>query len=68
MSRSKQKHKQERRRRHDRQISEGTRVVEKPKKKEVPVMRMAYRRRVWLSQIDPDLVRRVLDEVKHVTI
>ena len=68
MSRSKQKHKQERRRRHDRQISEGTRAVEKPKKKEVPVIRMVYRRRVWLSQIDPDLVRRVLDEVKHVTI
>lgn len=65
MSRSKHKHKQERKRRHERQILEGTRQVRKKTKKKTqwgPV------RRVKLSEINREDVIRILEIVRDLKL
>ena len=63
MSRSKAKHKAERKRRHERQIAEGART--KPKRKKNPVSDW-NNKTVRLSEIDADVVQKVLAEVQNI--
>lgn len=69
MSRNRQKHKQERKRRHERQIEEGIRQpkekVRKPNKLKSG-RRMVVHRTVKLSEIDRDVVRKVIELVKDI--
>lgn len=66
MSRSRSRHKKEKKRRHDRQIAEGTRVptpkVRKARSRYTP------RGMVRLSELNPDDVRKVLDVVKNLQL
>ena len=64
MSRSRSKHKKERKRRHNRQIAEGTRL---PKQKIVKQQPME-RRMVLLSSLDRECVNQVLDMVRDLDI
>lgn len=64
MGRNKQKHKQEKKRRHERQIAEGTRQPRKKNKKKTvwgPV-----RRRVKLSELNREDVQKILELVKNL--
>lgn len=64
------KHKQKKKKRHERQIAEGTRDPTEKKKKE----RVLYgygifpRQRVRLSELDPAIVRQVLELVKGLKV
>lgn len=66
MSRNKQRHKQEKKRRHERQIMEGTRQV-RPK-----IKKNMYwgppRRRVKLSEINREDVQKILELVKNLKL
>lgn len=64
MSRSKAAHKREKARRHARQIEEGTRAPRQSCKK--PVSEWNERKMVALSQIDREVMKKVLEEVKKI--
>lgn len=67
MSRSKAKHKRERKRRHARQIINGERTP-KVKDHKIPMKRIILKRRVKLSQIDPEVVKAVLIAVERIKL
>lgn len=62
MSRSKRKHKQERKRRHERQIQEGVRQPRKRTEKRNTRTKVAIR----LSSMDREIVKQVLDAVRDI--
>lgn len=61
---SNNKHKLKKKRRHDRQIAEGIRIPKESGKR----IKVATRREVHLSSIDPKDVRAVLDMVKNLSL
>lgn len=64
MSRSRAKHRQERKRRHERQIAEGMRVLRE--KTERPTPRVQTKRRALLSEMDAGEVKEVLRLVRDL--
>lgn len=65
MSRSRASHKRERARRHARQIAEGKRMP-RGAKTGSRRRRLVYCERVRLSEVDPGLVRAVIEEVGKI--
>lgn len=66
MGSNKSKHRMKKKRRHERQIAEGTRApAEKARKTEV---KYVPRRVTRLSELDPDDVRKVLEIVKNLRL
>ena len=66
MSRNKGRHKQEKRRRHERKIAEGTRMPRERIRK--PLMPTTPRRRVLLSEVNTEDVRKILEIVKDLQL
>lgn len=66
MSRNKGRHKQEKRRRHERQIAEGTRIPRERIRK--PLMLTTPRRRALLSEVNAEDVRKILEIVKNLQL
>lgn len=66
MSRNKGRHKQEKKQRHERQIAEGTRVPRERIRK--PLMLTTPRRKVLLSEVNAEDVRKILEIVKNLQL
>lgn len=64
------KHKQKKKKRHERQIAEGTRDPTEKKKKEKVLYGYGIfpRQKVRLSELDPVMVKQVLELVKEITV
>ena len=66
MSRSRRKHRRERKRRHERQIKEGLRIPT-PKIKSKKTLYGVHRyRKIKLSEIDRNIVKAVIDAVRNI--
>lgn len=68
MSRSKGKHRRERKRRHKRQIEEGKRTPTPKVKHKKTTHKTNMYKRIKLSEIDRDVVRAVIDIVKNINV
>jgi len=69
MSRGKAAHKRERKRRHERQIAAGERVKrEKIRKPFSSGPKMMIVRRILLSTLEPELVRKVFEIVRGIEV
>ena len=69
MSRGKAAHKREKKRRHERQIAEGTRVKREKVQKKIYVQpRERKAVPVRLSTIDREVVRGVIEKVKEIEV
>lgn len=64
------KHKLKKKKRHERQIAEGTRMAqEKTTRKKVFITKKTViKRRVYLSEVDREIVKAVIDAVRNIEI